>query len=256
MSEGTPEEPDLQPYTPTPAALHDYNQFFTLTYTAKPVSAVLPSCDPFAAPAETNSFFDNSVCVCCKKEVGWCPQCNAIADVTTDVDGKITCSCCKSRLVKCTNYAEHNVCNRFLVRNGSDGINSGVNLYCDCCRFNRTIPDLSVEGNRAKWYRLEAAKRRTLYDLDMVGFPYGTEKDGIVPRLAFEFKGDVIPDKVYRGMGPAQKVFTGHDNGVITINIQEADDVEREKLRVNMGEPSGPCWAIFVMSSAIISGTC
>jgi hypothetical protein len=71
----------------------------------------------------------------------------------------------------------------------------------------------------------------------MLGFPYGTEKDGITPGLIFEFKADVVPDRIYRGMGDGQKVYTGHDNGVITINIQEADDVERERLRVNMGEP-------------------
>jgi hypothetical protein len=37
-------------------------------------------------------------------------------------------------------------------------------------------------------------------------------------------------------MGDGEKVFTGHANGKITINILEADPVEREKLRVNMGE--------------------
>ena len=75
-----------------------------------------------------------------------------------------------------------------------------------------------------------------LYDLDMVGFPYGTEQDGVKPGLAFEFKADIVPNQVYRGMSGGQKVYTGHDNGVITINIQEADDVTREKLRVDMQE--------------------
>jgi hypothetical protein len=37
-------------------------------------------------------------------------------------------------------------------------------------------------------------------------------------------------------VGNGEKVFTGHDHGRITINIREADDVEREKLRVDMGE--------------------
>ena len=58
----------------------------------------------------------------------------------------------------------------------------------------------------------------------------------ITPSLIFDFKGDLIPDRNYRGLGPLQKIYTGHDNGVITINIQEADDIEREKLRVNMHE--------------------
>jgi hypothetical protein len=32
-------------------------------------------------------------------------------------------------------------------------------------------------------------------------------------------------------------VFSGHDNGLITLNIAEADDAEREKRRVNLHEP-------------------
>jgi hypothetical protein len=83
---------------------------------------------------------------------------------------------------------------------------------------------------------LEAAKRRTLYDLKMLGLPYGDEKDGVVPALAFAFKGDLIADRRYRGTTGGEKVYTGHDNGVITINIQEADDIKRETLRVNMHE--------------------
>jgi hypothetical protein len=175
----------------------------------------------------------------CKREVGWCPSCHAIRDVLTNNDGSFSCSACSTPLVKCSNYAAHNVCNRFVacVTPAGSQSESSAGVLCDCCRFNRTIPDLSVAGNQQKWYRLEAAKRRTFYDLEMLGLPFGNEKDGIKPALAFEFKADIVPNKVYRGMEGGQKVFTGHDNGVITINIQEADDVEREKLRVNFGEP-------------------
>jgi hypothetical protein len=182
-------------------------------------------------------FFDNSVCMRCKREVGWCPCCKAIWDVTTK-EGAFCCSTCNTSVVKCSNYAKYNVCNRFVASQKTEGSQGSTSegMFCDCCRFNHTIPDLSIQENKEKWYRLEAAKRRTLYDLDMLHLPYGTQKDGITPGLMFEFKGDNIPDKIYRGMGGGQKVFTGHDNGVITINIQEADDVERERLRVKMGE--------------------
>jgi hypothetical protein len=33
------------------------------------------------------------------------------------------------------------------------------------------------------------------------------------------------------------EVLTGHDNGVITMALVEADDLEREKRRKGMGEP-------------------
>ena len=182
-------------------------------------------------------FFDNSVCMKCKHDVGWCPVCEAITDVTTN-EGAFCCSCCHTSVVKCSNYAANNVCNRFVASDASQGSQGQTSkgVFCDCCRFNRTIPDLSVQGNREKWYRLEAAKRRVLYDLKMLEFPFGTEQDGVKPGLAFEFKADSIPGRVYRGMAGGQKVFTGHDNGVITINIQEADPIQRETLRVHMGE--------------------
>ena len=183
-------------------------------------------------------YFDNSVCMKCKHEVGWCPACRKITDVATAGDGSFTCTICSTPLSKCSNYASYNVCNRFVACMPPAGSQQGTSagVFCDSCRFNRTIPDLSVAGNKEKWYRLEAAKRRTLYDLDMIGLPYGNKADGVNPPLAFEFKADIPPSQIYRGMGGGQQVYTGHDNGVITINIKEADDVERERLRVNMHE--------------------
>jgi hypothetical protein len=192
----------------------------------------------FTCTCGNQLFFDNSICMRCKHEVGWCPCCKAIVDVITANDGAFACACCHTALVKCENYARHNVCNRFVVSQKSEGSQGETSqgIFCDCCRFNRIVPDLKVAGNHEKWYRLEAAKRRTLYGMNHVGFPYGTQADGIVPALIFDFKGDIIPDRRYRLMGPFQKIYTGHENGVITINIQEADDVEREKLRVNLHE--------------------
>ncbi|MEZ6047392.1 MAG: putative zinc-binding metallopeptidase [Planctomycetaceae bacterium] len=72
----------------------------------------------------------------------------------------------------------------------------------------------------------ENAKRRTLFILDVLGFPFRTEEQVDAPELKFEFKAD--------GKEP---VMTGHHAGCITINIKEADPVEREKLRVNFNEP-------------------
>jgi hypothetical protein len=34
-----------------------------------------------------------------------------------------------------------------------------------------------------------------------------------------------------------EKVFTGHDSGVITLDLAEGDDVHREQLRISMDEP-------------------
>jgi len=129
------------------------------------------------------------------------------------------------------------VCNRCVAVSDDTNAPADPRGLCDCCRFNDTIPDLSVAGNQKRWARLEAAKRRLFYDLKLLMLPYGTKSDGVEPSLAFDFKADVIPDKNYwRCSDEEERVYTGHADGRITINIREADDVEREKLRVVMGE--------------------
>ncbi len=139
---------------------------------------------------------------------------------------------CGAKLLKCVNYSQHKVCNRCLLADGAS--ETGL---CDCCRFNQTVPDLTVPGNAQKWYRLEAAKRRLFYDLSQLGLPYGTAADGIKPSLAFDFKADVVPITAFwRSMANRETVYTGHAAGLITINIREADDAVREKLRVELGE--------------------
>jgi len=96
-----------------------------------------------------------------------------------------------------------------------------------------TIPDLTVPGNRDKWVRLETAKRRLIYLLDRLGLPCS---DPALP-LSFDFKADVEhPNDSWRDAGPKEIVYTGHANGRITINIREADDAVREKLRVAFHE--------------------
>ncbi len=76
-----------------------------------------------------------------------------------------------------------------------------------------------------------------LYDLELVGFHADVE-NGPLP-LRFDFKTDAVPqgDGRWQRLGNGQKVFTGHASGVITINVREADSVEREINRVALGEP-------------------
>lgn len=180
-------------------------------------------------------FFENSWCVKCQQEVGWCPQCSSITTLIPKDNSTYQCGHteCQTLLVKCHNNTTYQVCNRYIA---ATEIQQEKQL-CDCCRYNHTIPDLSVEGNLQRWYKLEVAKRRLLYTLDLIGLPFGNKADGFDPPLAFDFKGDVLlKDNMWRTVGKTEHVYTGHDDGKITINIQEADDAEREKLRVDMNE--------------------
>jgi hypothetical protein len=101
---------------------------------------------------------------------------------------------------------------------------------CAACRHNRTIPDLSVPLNLARWQRLEAAKHHLFYQLLRLKLPLANRVDDPAHGLAFDFLAD-SPDPT----GP--KVLTGHDNGLITIAVVEADDAERERRRTQMNEP-------------------
>lgn len=99
--------------------------------------------------------------------------------------------------------------------------------FCAACRYNRTIPDLSLGRNQERWQRVEVAKRRLFYSLFRFGLRPETRNEA-PDGLVFDFLADP-PD-------PTKPVMTGHSNGLITVNIAEADDVERERRREALGE--------------------
>jgi len=95
---------------------------------------------------------------------------------------------------------------------------------CVSCQQTRILPDLSDSNNQRRWTDIEQAKRRLYYSLAMLGLEHIEGETGPV----FEFLADVP------GEPP---VLTGHANGVITLNVAEADDDERARRRLALGEP-------------------
>jgi hypothetical protein len=195
----------------------------------------MQSVNTFDCACGNTLYFENSKCLACGKETGWCPACRTITALVAEGNlYRCANQACGARLAKCSNYSNENVCNRCVVATDPPPAQAPL---CDCCIHNDTIPDLSVAGNREKWGRLEAAKRRLFYNLDLLGLPHGTAAEGFDPPLAFDFKADVIPaNEFWRTMGAGERVYTGHSNGKITINIREADPAERESLRVDLDE--------------------
>jgi len=100
--------------------------------------------------------------------------------------------------------------------------------FCLACRLNRTIPDLSLLGNPARWHKLESAKRRLIAQLLTLGLPVDAASSVGKGGLAFDLVGPEAD-----GTLP----LTGHDEGLITINVLEADDDYRARLREAMHEP-------------------
>jgi hypothetical protein len=118
----------------------------------------------------------------------------------------------------CAN-ASHEACNWLVQEASSD-------VYCAACRHNQMIPDLSAPENLLRWRALEGAKHRLFYTLFQLRLPVETQAEKPTG-LAFQFLAD-IPS--------VTRVMTGHADGVITINLAEADDAERERRRRDMGE--------------------
>jgi hypothetical protein len=190
----------------------------------------------FRCTCENLLFFDNSKCLSCGLDTGHCPACRTLVALLPKPEGGWNCGNprCNAELLKCANYLEHNVCNWCVLATEAA---AGKGALCDSCSLTQTIPDLSIADHKEKWYRLEGAKRRLLYDLELVSLPYRFPEGDPRPPLRFDFKADVAPKKfLWWTMGKKEQVFTGHAHGLITINIREANDAERERLRVNFGE--------------------
>ncbi|WP_022962526.1 zinc-binding metallopeptidase family protein [Halopseudomonas pelagia] len=100
--------------------------------------------------------------------------------------------------------------------------------FCVACSLNLTIPDLSIDRNADYWLTTEQAKRRLIAQLIMLGLPTVSKKLDPKQGLGFELLRQ-LPG------GPA--ILTGHMDGVITLNIEEADPAHRETVRQNMHEP-------------------
>ena len=120
----------------------------------------------------------------------------------------------------CANH-NYNVCNWLISASAPD-------VYCPACELNQTIPDISSKQNIAYWQQIENAKHRLLYSLYRLRLPIIGKSRDQVNGLAFNFLANT-------NLQP--RVLTGHDDGLITINIEEADDVIREQVRKRMGEP-------------------
>jgi hypothetical protein len=173
-------------------------------------------------------FFENTACVSCGHVLAYLPDQRHMAALELD-EGDLwhslpSLSGVESRSYRlCRNYREENVCNWAIPADKA-------HAHCESCRLTRTIPNLGEPANRDAWARLEVFKRRLIYSLQSLDLPLASKQDDPQGGLTFDFLADpTTPD--------APKVLTGHDEGVITINIAEADDAEREKRRHLMHEP-------------------
>lgn len=167
-------------------------------------------------------YFENAVCERCGHQLGYLPQYNALVSLVEDGGLWSTPAFPDDTYVFCAN-ARHGACN-WLVRSEPGG-----DIYCAACRHNETIPDISDPANLRRWQTIERAKKRLFYSLIRLGLPLRTRDEDPEHGLAFRFLADLPVAEA--------PVMTGHDGGIITIALVEADDAEREARRARMGEP-------------------
>lgn len=164
--------------------------------------------------------FENTHCLNCGTSLGYIPSRAALSAYDAVEDGALRAVADPdARWIVCGNAASAG-CN-WLIEAGSG------DTFCASCKLNRTIPDLSIPGNRERWHAIEDAKRRLIYALTRLELPLTSQHEDEENGLAFDFLADA----------EGSPVMTGHANGLITINIAEADPAERERRRVELGEP-------------------
>jgi len=175
-------------------------------------------------------FFENTLCTACGRALGYSPEKSAVLSFVIDnktVGTKQIWRDEKSNeaFKPCQNYSTYNVCNWVLPTDSPDS-------FCLSCRLNEMIPAITLPQKRRWWASMESAKRRLVVTLLKLKLDVLSRKQS--PNgLAFAF----LEDKRKNPRVREEYVATGHAQGLITVNLAEADDASRELTRVELGEP-------------------
>ncbi len=167
-------------------------------------------------------YFENFRCEKCGHVLGYLPDRATISALEPE-PGDLWRALAGGRRYRFCKNQQWGVCNWLVPWRSKEE-------FCAACRHNHVIPDLSVPENENYWRRLEAAKHRLFYTLLRLSLPLANRVDDSAHGLAFDFLAEAP-------LTHGQSVMIGHDNGLVTLAIREADDSERERVRSAMGEP-------------------
>ncbi|BAP44338.1 putative uncharacterized protein [Pseudomonas sp. StFLB209] len=169
-------------------------------------------------------FFPNTQCLACEAALGWLPEQGRVVALEPAGEAgswRVADEAGEGVYRRCANLATPAACNWLLpVHDAGD--------FCVACSLNRTIPDMSIPENHERWRKVETAKRRLVAQLIGLGLKVIPKSVDEQRGLAFDFIGIDLEGR---------KPTTGHANGLITLDIKEADDAHREAVRVQMREP-------------------
>ncbi len=166
-------------------------------------------------------YFENATCLQCGHSVGFDADTLSIVALEPVAEGGGRYRRFESKgkeaavEVRLCDNAVYGACNWLIPDNDPATL-------CKSCARNRTIPNLSEAGRLDAWREVEHAKKRLTYSLLRFGLPLEGGGAADIPPLMF----DVVA-----------QALTGHANGLITLDVLEADSVERERRRRMFAEP-------------------
>lgn len=172
-------------------------------------------------------FYDNIACLNCSRVLAFDPMLPGMLGLREGGDGVFVADDGQAYRL-CANRLNYQVCNGFVVL--VDGVSEST--LCNTCQLNRTIPIVDRPENLVRWQRLERAKRRLVAGLAVLGLQVGRGNGNNAGPMRFDF----IEDKRSHPDVLEHFVSTGHKDGLITINLMEADEVQRVRQRELSGE--------------------
>ncbi len=159
-------------------------------------------------------YFENVRCENCGRALGYLPDIAEISALDPKDGGDWTVLAAQGVGYRfCKNY-DSGVCNWMVPEHAGEE-------FCAACRHNRMIPNLAEPGNQVRWAKIEAAKHRLFYSLLRLGLPLENKNDNPEQGLAFDFLAD--PPESH-----AHNVMIGHDKGLITLAVREAEHPAEE----------------------------
>jgi hypothetical protein len=168
-------------------------------------------------------YFQNSLCTACKAPLGYLPELSDVRALDPAANGtwRISGEESSATYRRCVNFDSPAGCNWLLSADDPTPA-------CISCRLNRTVPDLADADNQRYWRAIESAKRRLVSQLLAMELPVKSKTEDPERGLAFD---------LLRAPAQGPGVLTGHAGGLITLNVEEADDARREQIRHQLHEP-------------------
>ena len=160
--------------------------------------------------------FESLACPNCNSLVGYLPDRRDLVVLIPDGPTKFGVAGDGRIRWRCLNAAWG--CNWMLPADTGD-------VWCSSCQLTRGRPDATDPAAVVAWSAAEAAKRRLMFQLAELGLPVEPRSPAVPQGLAF--------DLVHV---PGASGVTGHDRGLITLDLSEADDQRRDELRRRFGE--------------------